>query len=62
MKYNDNILMEIYDEILLYFKENEIEETIFSLDQLKDALRKYISRYLISKNISKNAYLFDELN
>ena len=42
MKYNDNILMEIYDEILLYFKENEIEETIFSFDQLKEALRKYI--------------------
>ena len=62
MKYNDNISMEIYDEILLYFKENEVEETIFSLDQLKEALRKYISRYLISKDIPKSAYLFDELN
>ena len=51
-QYKISISQEIYDEILFEFEENkDIEETIFSKNQLMEALRKYISRYLISNDI-----------
>ena len=63
MDYKQEITKDYYDEILYYFEENkEIEETIFSFDQLKEALRKYISRYIITNDIPVDSYLFDEIN
>lgn len=79
-EYFTDISDECKDEIISYFDENEndIENTIFTKNQLINALRKYISRYLTTSCIQNNndindyyqgryfvqkeLLLFDELN